>query len=122
MGNFNKVLSFILGLVVVIVFVIVLSKRLNLQNKFIPFGNNLTPTPKVEKTAQETSKESSGQDQTKEPAKGDTTIKFTQPEEQKGEEVVNQVQSIPETGPSSLLLLVYAASGATGFYLLKFKK
>lgn len=47
MENFNKVLSFFLGLVVVIVFVIVLSNRLNLKDKFIPFQDaktKVTPT------------------------------------------------------------------------------
>ncbi|MFH1827182.1 MAG: hypothetical protein ABH812_01960 [bacterium] len=119
MGNFNRVLSFILGLVVVIVFVIVLSRRFNLQSKFIPFGNNTTPTPKIEKTTKDTSKEAS-----KESTKEELAIKFIQPEEQSSQlqQETQQIQSIPETGPSSLLLLAYGASGVFGFYLRKTKK
>ncbi|MEX1052678.1 MAG: hypothetical protein WEC80_02420 [Patescibacteria group bacterium] len=114
MGNFNKVLSFILGLVVVIVFVIVLSRRLNLQSKFIPFGNNdATPTPTVVQIADEDTQDSKEKE---------IEVKFTEPEEQKSEDVINQVQSIPETGPSSALLLLYGSLGATGFLLRKIKK
>src|SRR3989344_3755651 len=116
MGNFNKVLSFILGLVVVIVFVIVLSKRLNLQSKFIPFGNNPTPTPKVKEV--------------KEIVKKEPEIKFTEPTEINTEEVVvnnentnvKNIQSIPETGPSTSLLYAYSTLGALGIFLRRFKK
>lgn len=115
MGNFNKVLSFILGLVVVIVFVIVLSKRLNLQSKFIPFGNNPTPTPKAKEV--------------KELAKEEPEIKFTEPEEIKTQEVVvnttntvQNIKSIPETGPSTSLLYMYSSLGALGIFLRRFKK
>ena len=116
MVNFNKVLSFILGLVVVIVFVIVLSKRLNLQSKFIPFGNKPTPTPKV--------------NEVKELVKDEPEIKFSEPEEIKTEEVVvnnknvdvENIQSIPETGPSTALLYAYSSLGALGIFLRRFKK
>jgi len=115
MGNFNKVLSFILGLVVVIVFVIVLSKRLNLQSKFIPFGNNPTPTPKAKEV--------------KEIVKKEPEIKFSEPTEIKTEEVVvetsnnvQNIQSIPETGPSTSLLYIYSSAGALGIFLRRFKK
>ena len=76
MGNFNKVLSFILGLVVVIVFVIVLSKRLNLQSKFIPFGNKTSPTPTITKLSDK------GLEKPTDKTKDTPEIKFTQPEEQ----------------------------------------
>jgi hypothetical protein len=117
MGNFNKVLSFILGLVVVIVFVIVLSKRLNFQSKFIPFGNNPTPTPTAVEIAEKET------EQTNETVNDKPEIRFSQPEDQKTEvSVVNQVQSIPETGPSSALLLLYGSAGAVGILLRKIKK
>lgn len=109
MGNFNKVLSFILGLVVVIVFVIVLSKRLNLQSKFIPFGNKTSPTPTITKSSDKEKPE----------------IKFTQPEEQETQETqeaVKQIQSIPETGPSEVLLYLYTTIGTAGIFLRRFKK
>ena len=112
MGNFNKVLSFILGLVVVIVFVIVLSKRLNLQSKFIPFGNNPTPTPTVSNKPEST--------------KDEPEIKFTEPAEIPTEIIVdntvNKIQTIPETGPSTALLYLYATIGTAGIFLRRFKK
>ncbi len=112
MGNFNKVLSFILGLVVVIVFVIVLSKRLNLQSKFIPFGNNPTPTPTVSNKPESTKEE--------------PEIKFTEPAEIPAETIVDnavsKIQSIPETGPSTSLLYFYSSAGILGIFLRRFKK
>lgn len=119
MGNFNKVLSFILGLVVVIVFVIVLSKRLNLQSKFIPFGNKTNPTPTITKSSDKDSEKPT--DKTKDMPE----IKFTQPEEQETQEIqesVKQIQSIPETGPSTALLYLYATIGTAGIFLRRFKK
>src|SRR3989344_2648264 len=48
MESFNKVLYFILGLVVVLVFIIVFTGRLNLGKTFRPLaGTTPTPTPKV---------------------------------------------------------------------------
>lgn len=47
MDNFNKLFSFILGLIVVVVFFAVLTGRINFNNKFIPLTsfNKTTPTP-----------------------------------------------------------------------------
>lgn len=49
MGDFNKVISFILGLVVVVVFIAILSGRLNLGNRIPTLsgvtGVTTTPTP-----------------------------------------------------------------------------
>ena len=45
MESFNKVLYFILGLVVVLVFVIVFTGRLNLGKTFKPLATTTTPTP-----------------------------------------------------------------------------
>ena len=120
MGNFNKVLSFILGLVVVIVFVIVLSKRLNLQSKFIPFGSKTSPTPTITKLSDK------GLEKPTDKTKDTPEIKFTQPEEQEDtqetQEAVKQIQSIPETGPSEALLYLYTTIGTAGIFLRRFKK
>lgn len=45
MDSFNKVISFILGLVVVIVFFLVLSGKINLKSKLASNGASATPTP-----------------------------------------------------------------------------
>ncbi len=44
MDSFNKVISFVLGLVVVLVFLAVITGKLNLKSKSAP-TSNITPTP-----------------------------------------------------------------------------
>lgn len=47
MDSFNKVISFVLGLIVVVVFLAVISGRLNLKNKSLSLGGKsatVTPT------------------------------------------------------------------------------
>jgi hypothetical protein len=50
MDNFNKVLSFILGLVVVIVFFAVLTGRINLKKNFPLLNAKTSPTPQAKIT------------------------------------------------------------------------
>jgi len=117
MESFNKVLSFVLGLVVVVVFVIVLSNRLNIKTKIIPLSNitvskKITPTP-VKKTTIKT------QDTKKQTEQ----VEFTQPaatQETKGD--LNNIKKIPETGSVTPLILIYSSSAILGFYLRRFKK
>ena len=45
MDNFNKIISFVLGLVVVIVFLIVIGGRFNLKERVKDFGNPKKPSP-----------------------------------------------------------------------------
>lgn len=45
MDNFNKIISFVLGLVVVIVFLIVVSGRFNLKERVKDFGSQKKPSP-----------------------------------------------------------------------------
>ncbi len=46
MGNFNRIISFVLGLIVVIVFLAVITGRLNLRNRISGGGQaKTTPTP-----------------------------------------------------------------------------
>ncbi|MBI2641720.1 hypothetical protein HYW87_03960, partial [Candidatus Roizmanbacteria bacterium] len=49
MDNFNKILSFVLGLVVVIVFIAVITGRLNLRNRLARVSG-VSPTPKQSPT------------------------------------------------------------------------
>jgi hypothetical protein len=105
MGNFNRVLSFVLGLVVVIVFIIVLSSRLNLGQKFIPFQQNktsVTPTPKSQV------------------AKVTPTVSFYGPTgtQTKGGQVLTITpKTIPNTGSPTAALILFNSTLFLGFYL-----
>lgn len=116
MDSFNKVLSFILGLVVVLVFIIVLSNRLHWGDRFLPFqGKKITPTPTV-KVMKPTPT---------------PTVVFTYPGggtkggihptavpmQTKG----GNPASIPSTGSPTELLAAISALGALGVYLRKKK-
>jgi hypothetical protein len=114
MDNFNKVLSFILGLVVVVVFIIVLSSRLDLGKKFLPFQSG-TPTPKVTPTAKKPTPTPtigfySGQGGAVGPTKAQT----------KGGQVqIEKPTSIPSTGSPTEALLILNSGLLLGFYLRK---
>jgi len=57
MDNFNKLFSFILGLIVVVVFFAVLTGVINFKNKFTPLiGFKTTPTPTKTITVNNTNK------------------------------------------------------------------
>lgn len=45
MDNLNKTVSFVLGLVVVLVFLAIITGRLNLKNKLPTLGRKSSPTP-----------------------------------------------------------------------------
>ncbi len=118
MGSFNKVLSFVLGLVVVIVFIIVLSNRLKLGDKFLPFqkttpimtstsNKKTTPTPTIRFY----------------PGQGGTNKVTPQPQP-KGGQQANQyqpgtVKTIPSTGSPTEVLLALNSTLLLGFYLRK---
>lgn len=50
MDNLNKTVSFVLGLVVVLVFLAIITGRLNLKNKLSFLSGKTTPTPTVKVT------------------------------------------------------------------------
>ena len=115
MQNFNKILSFILGLVVVVVFVAVLSGRLNLGLRDRLAGDTntqketLTPTPKKEDAKK------AGQTST---AKPDTTSSSTKGEIRKA----SPVKEIPATGAPIAAVVVAFPALAAGMYLARFGK
>ncbi len=47
MDNLNKIVSFVLGLVVVLVFLAIITGRLNLKNKIPLFSGKVSPTSTV---------------------------------------------------------------------------
>lgn len=145
MESFNKVLYFILGLVVVIVFVIVFTGRLNLGKTFRPLATiSPTPTPKDQKgilsffgsknptnTPTPTSSSAKPTDSAGKATKGqamqeDKTVSSYQAQQQpsgstaKGGALSN-VQSIPATGAPTQILLLAIPALAAGFSLRKRK-
>lgn len=120
MENFNKIISFVLGLVVVVVLLIILTGRFNLRERFLPLrdANRTTVTP----TPQPVAKKNGA---TPTPAKAATS---TQPghtgtynyHSYKGGTIQSNrtgaVTTIPKTGPDLLLPLVFSAL-AGGIYL-----
>ncbi len=120
MDSFNKVLSFVLGLVVVIVFIVVLSNRLKLGNKFLPFKETtpvVSPTAKKETTPATALRFYPGQ------GGGN---KMTPQPQAKSPQPVNQyqpktVKAIPSTGSPTELLLALNSTLLFGFYLRKKK-
>lgn len=119
MDSFNKVLSFVLGLVVVVVFIAVASKRLNLNTKFLPFSSGVankvtvipTPSP-VAKTGQkiQTIVLNTVQNQNKTNDKTTTTINRYQ---------TTTPTTIPSTGPA--LLFPISVSSLLGGFVLRQK-
>lgn len=114
MDNFNRVISFVLGLVVVIVFLVVLSGRINLRERLLGQGQvkkveTQTPTPTI-KTQQYISPSPASQ---KAVSKTNTTsynVKSKTP------------NSIPATGTPTLLVPILLSGLSTGIYLLKKSK
>jgi hypothetical protein len=121
MGSFNKVLSFILGLVVVIVFIIILSRRLNIGDNLLPFQSSKTPT--VTKAAGQKTGVTPTPTVGFYPGQGGIT-KTTPQHQPKGGLQVDQnktstVKTIPSTGSPTQLLLALSSTLLLGFYLRK---
>ncbi len=118
MDSFNKVLSFVLGLVIVIVFIVILSNRLNLGKKFLPFQTG-APTPKTTPRAKRTTPTPSiyfysGQGEattsTTSQTKGGQQATQTQP---------GKLKTIPSTGSPTEALLLLGSTFLLGIYLRK---
>ncbi len=103
MDNFNKVISFILGLVVVIVFFAVITGRLNLRGRIPLLTRSVSPTQSVKTTPTPIS-----------------TIRIS-PASVIGNQTYNRYQktptTIPATGSPTIILTVLISSLMTGFYL-----
>mgnify|MGYP007094564953 CR=1 FL=1 len=120
MDNFNKVLSFILGLVVVIVFFAVLTGRLSFKRGFPFVSIKATPTAKLEISP------------TKAPTPtpvssvvvSSTTLSsaFSSKETSsynRYQKTTKTPSSIPSTGSPTLLLPFFISTLGLGFYLRK---
>ncbi len=104
MDQFNKAISFFLGLIVVVVFLAVATGKINLKGKTLPFlkGSTVTttPTPTLEPTS--TSSLSKVSNTQNKPTPG--TVQNSQYRSYSGS--VNTANTIPNTGPELLLPLV----------------
>lgn len=130
MEQFNKALSFILGLVVVVIFIAVATGKINLKGKLGPTptgSSKITPTVSPSKTitlkqttqkAQTTQTNTTAQKQktTKQAAAKPTTIPIN-PNYHRYGQSSGTVATIPNTGPE--LLLPLALSSLLGGSLLK---
>ncbi len=140
MESFNRVLYFILGLVVVLVFIIVFTGRLNLGKTFRPLaGNSTTPTPtpvqKVEEKkgffsflnkpsatptpAKAKVTPTPGQAMSGTGTKGGVTTSQTSQTQTTTKGGVTNVQSIPATGSPVEILYLAIPTLSAGFYLRK---
>lgn len=108
MDNLNKTLSFILGLVVVLVFLAIVTGRLNLKNKIPLFLGKTSPAPTMTVTPT---------------PKSPTTGTRAGGNSAYGEYRMRQTpSSIPSTGsPTILLPLLFSGLGG-GFFFKKLGK
>src|SRR3990167_4882954 len=130
MESFNKVLYFILGLVVVLVFIIVFTGRLNLGKTFRPLaGTTPTPTPKVTDQKGFLSFFGAGKaTPTPTPKAGATPTPTVQMNQQAGNQqmtskggTVTKVQTIQATGSPAHILFLAIPTLLSGFALRRKK-
>ena len=107
MDNFNRVISFILGLVVVIVFFAVVTGRINLKKPFFLSKANVTPTLSITPSPTPISTVRTTSSSTGE------TINFYQKTNNK------TPTTIPSTGSPSILLFLFPTLSIFGFSLIK---
>jgi hypothetical protein len=135
MDNFNKVISFVLGLVVVVVLLVILTGRFNLREKFLPLKDTATkttpaktsPTPTSKATAKGATGTAQAPAQTKggQPLQKGTSYEYhayNQPVSQQGQTKggAPTATTIPQTGPG--LLIPFALTALLGGAFLRKSK
>jgi len=100
MDSFNKVISFVLGLVVVVVFLAIISGKINIGKKIIGLKTVLTPTPT---TTQKT------------PSAQKTTV----PVATNNQYNKQAPKAIPATGLPTIVLPLLFSALSGGIYLRK---
>lgn len=105
MENFNKIFSFVLGLVVVVVFLAVLTGKIDLKKRFFDGNGVLSNINKNKNTATPTPTASYVK------IKTETAIKTNQYQ--------TQAKEIPSTGLPTIVLPTVFSSLLTGIYLSK---
>ena len=118
MDNLNKVISFVLGLVVVVVFAALLAGRIGPFKGLSLFSKN-TPTPTVTPTPKLGTKVvvNTNRDENTNTASNNPKYRsYSQNTGTKG----GSATSIPSTGSETLLLPLLGFAGAFGAYLKKY--
>lgn len=108
MDSLNKIVSFVLGLVVVLVFLAIITGRLNLKNKIPLFSGKVSPTPTVKITPTPTKLIESNKE-------GSTY----------GNYAIKQAKTpstIPSTGSPTILLPLLFSALSGGLFLKKIGK
>ncbi len=103
MDNFNKIVSFVLGLVVVIVFLAVITGRLNLRSRIIS-GGKISPSPSLSVVPTHPYPSTTVMGQNPQPTNSYSSKPIT---------------TIPSTGSPTLLLPLLFSGAASGFFLKK---
>lgn len=132
MENINKVISFILGFIIVVVFLLILSGRFRLQNR-IPFIGRKTPTVTPSKaptptrvqvrtvTVQPTHAPGAAGSQQYNGGNGGNGSGYVAYNNQ-GNSPLNNVNQIPNTGAPTLLLPFAVSAFAGGVFLKRKNK
>jgi len=120
MDNFNKLFSFVLGLIVVVVFFAVLTGRINFKNKFVPLtsfnsSNKTTPTPTKSAGNSNLNKKIVSSLEVENQSLASSYKNYSSPSG------LNNLKSIPSTG-SETFLLPLMFSGLIGGFSLRRKK
>lgn len=104
MDNLNKTISFVLGLIVVLVFLAIITGRLNLKNRLSFLSSKVSPTPIVKITPTPTKLVESNKIGS---TYGNYTMKGKTP------------STIPSTGSPTILLPFIFSAISGGFFLRK---
>lgn len=111
MEDFNKVISFILGLIVVVVALVIITRKYDFTKKLLPFSSNakvtVTPTPKGKVISEVTVEGQSTSDYQVNNYQNQTTTAGKTP------------STIPATGAPTFLLPIYLSSLFIGLKLRK---
>lgn len=109
MDQFNKAISFFLGLVVVVVFLAIATGKINLKGKTLPFlkGSTvaITPTPTLKTKSIFSLNQTSSSQNKPTPTTSATYTTKQNSQYHKYEGTINTVTTIPSTGPEFLLPL-----------------
>ena len=119
MDNINKIISFVLGLIVVAIFLVIISGRLEIGKRFLTASRgdttSITPTQNEDQN-EEKDDEKSGEDSanvspTEKLLAQNTTVTPTRS--------VGDVKSIPDTGADMRFAVLIVTAVASGFGMLK---
>jgi len=118
MDSFNKVISFVLGLVIVVVFLAIISGKINLKKTFPQLAGKITlktsPTPTPKSTAVPTSTTAGSNTSTSINTSGNTKYQSTT-----NTGKTTSPKTIPATGSPTILIPSLISMLASGLYLRK---